>query len=146
MIWTQPLPNFTRDELADPDTGEIRLHLSFAIHLPFLRLCWGEALVLNSACRSAEHNDEVDGHPRSLHLMTNPVHPTDGCMAADIAWHEWTDERKRVFARMAWVLGWSIGLHDGFAHIDRRVDIGLTQEVFTYDEWAAPFTEEEIRQ
>ena len=143
MIWTQPVPYFPRDELADPVTGEIRLDYRFAVQYPFLRHCWGEPLLSNSVCRSAEHNE--GGHPRSLHLMENPVHPTEGTMAADVAWHDWVTERKKLFARMAWVLGWSVGLNPDFCHVDRRADIGLSATVFVYDAWDGTFKPSEVR-
>ena len=146
MSWDKALPNFTRRELACPKTGIILLDMNFAVAYPYLRHQWGDALYPNSVCRSPEHNEAIDGHPRSLHLIDNPVHPTDGAMAADNQWRNWRSARKLRFAQLAWRLGWSLGLHDGFIHIDRRVDVGLPQKVFTYNEWASPFTEKEIRQ
>ena len=144
MSFHKPLPYFGHNELASPDTGMIVLDRHFAVALPYLRSKWGEALYLNSACRSPQYNTKIGGHPRSLHMTKNPVHPSGGCMAADIRWHNWSDDRKLEFARLAWDERWSIGLNDAFCHIDRRRDIGLSQGVFTYDAWSRPFEPDEV--
>lgn len=133
--WFNSLPFFRVLELACPRTGQIRLDLRFASALPFLRHSWGLPLIVNSVCRSQEHNRAVGGHPRSLHLIHNPVHPVDGTMAADVNWYNWPDQKRIDLARLAWRLGWSVGLHPAFVHVDRRNDFGLVQRVFTYDEW-----------
>jgi len=56
-------------------------------------------------------------------------------------------EEQLAFARVAWGLGWSIGLHNGFCHVDRRKDLGLAelpQSVFLYGEWAGKFNRADI--
>lgn len=145
MSWTDAIPYMTRRELACQGTGKIRLDKRFACHFLFLRVTWGEPLYPNSVCRTPDHNASVGGHPRSLHLTKNPVHPTDGTMAADIRWRNWSTERKLQFCRLAWRLGWSIGLHDGFVHIDRRKDCGLEQRSFLYGEWSGSFDTEDVQ-
>lgn len=146
MIWRFELPYFGQDELADPDTGRVRLDMRFAAAFPALRHSWGAPLYVTSVCRSQAHNESIGGHPRSLHLMDNPEHDTDGTMAADIAWSDWPDADKRRFARLAWSQGWSVGLSDAFCHVDRRVDIGLAQHVFDYGgDWSQPFDKSEVR-
>ena len=137
-MWTEPLPWFPRRELACPLTGEIRLHDTFAAALPALRMAWGP-LTPSSVCRAPAHNAAVGGHPRSLHLTENPVHPCDGAMAADLLWGDWSDTQQFEFARLAWSMGWSVGLHPEFAHVDRRRDIGLHQRVYVYKGWRGSF-------
>lgn len=142
MIWAEALPYFTRSELSCKGSGTIVMDLRFAAALPALRLEWGGPLHPTSVCRTPAHNKSVSGHPRSLHLTENPHWPTNGTMAADIAWREWTTENKLSFARLAYSMGWSIGLHDGFCHIDRRADLKLPelpQAVFLYGQWSRPF-------
>ena len=144
MAWTDPIPFFKAHELRCSCCGQIRLDIRFAVAFPALRMEWGEALYPNSVCRCPRNNERVDGHPRSLHLTDNPVHPTDGTMAADVWWRNWSAERKLRFARLSYRMDWSIGLHDGFCHVDWRVAAGLAQRVFLYGEWNGPFGPEEV--
>jgi hypothetical protein len=65
-------------------------------------------------------------------------------MAADLLWSDWESEKKLDFARLAWNMGWSVGLHRTFCHVDRRRDIGLRQAVFVYGEWADNFGANDI--
>ena len=143
MAWSGALPYFAEHELACRGSGAIRLHDTFAAALPALRLAWGP-LTPTSVCRSIAYNVEVGGHPRSLHLTDNPHHPTDGCMAADIDWSGWSEERRLAFAQLAWDAGWSLGLHCAFCHIDRRRDIDLRQTVFKYTSWGGAFGSAQI--
>jgi len=133
--WTGALPFFARWELWCPLTKEIRLDPAFAVKLPALRFEWNGPLTLNSCCRSPEHNKAVRGHPRSLHMTKNPVHDTQGCMAADVAWHDWSLDNRLAFAERAWEAGFSLGLNASFCHIDLRVHANLDQTVFTYSNW-----------
>lgn len=143
--WEGALPYFPEHELACKGTGVIKLDMRFAAALPQLRLAWGHPLVPTSVCRTPEHNQREGGHKNSLHLTENPKHWTHGTMAADLRWYDWDDDARLRFARLAWSLGWSIGLNDVFIHIDRRIDIGLRQRVFNYgSNWAGAFGEDEI--
>lgn len=150
MIWTGALPYFSERELACRGTGVIRLDLRFAAALPALRAAWGRPLDLTesgSVCRTPEHNLRVRGHPRSMHLTDNPVHPTHGTMAADIPWRGWAAADQLRFARLAYRMGWSVGLHDGFCHVDRRADLGLPnlpKAVFLYGDWSGNFGPDEV--
>lgn len=147
MTWTQALPYFSESELACKGTGIIRLDSRFAAALPALRLAWGRPLSPISVCRAPLHNEAVKGHPRSLHLTENPVHPTKGCMAADIAWQSWPEQDQLDFARLAYKLGWSVGLHDGFIHVDLRKALNLPnllQAVFLYGGRWTGFNREEV--
>lgn len=132
-----------------PGTGVIRMHPTFATELVRLREAWGRPVVPNSVCRTPAHNRAVGGHVRSLHLTENPHWPTLGCMAMDWPWRSWTKADQLAFARLAWRMGWSVGLHDGFCHIDRRADLGLRdlpQAVFLYGTWTGRFGPAEVRQ
>ena len=137
---------FSEQELACKGTGVVKLDPVFAQKLPELREAHGGPLAVNSVCRTPEHNRNVGGHPRSLHLTENPVHKTGGCCAADISWRGWSDERKLTFAKLAWSLGWSVGLHDGFCHVDRREVAGLPQAAFLYGTWTGNFKPEDVIQ
>jgi hypothetical protein len=68
-------------------------------------------------------------------------------MAADIRWRGWPVDEQIAFAKLAWKMGWSIGLHNGFCHIDRRADlgvVGLNQAIFLYGTWDGSFSREQI--
>lgn len=142
--WDKALPYFTENELRCKGTGVILLDLRFAAALPALRAAWGLPLSPTSVCRAPSHNASVGGHPRSLHLTQNPHHPTSGTMAADLAWRGWEPSAQLRLARMAYRMGWSVGLHDGFIHIDRRAEIGLQRAVFLYGEWSGNFGHDEV--
>lgn len=145
--WTEALPFFPRHELACSGTGVVLMDARFAATLPALRAAWGRPLIPNSVCRTPEHNVAVGGHPNSLHMTVNPRWPTKGCMAADLRWRGWKPEDQLALARLAWRMGWSVGLHDGFIHVDRRADLGLAElpkAVFLYGTWSEPFNREDI--
>jgi hypothetical protein len=130
-----------------PGTGVIKLDPRFAAALPELRRAWNKPLTPNSICRTPEHNAKVGGNPNSLHMTENAKWPTIGTMAADISWRGWPVEEQLAFARVAWGMGWAIGLHNGFCHVDRRADLGLPnlpQSVFLYGEWANNFNRDDI--
>lgn len=147
MHWNRELPYFAETELrCQCGCGQLRLDIHFAAALPALRLAWGGPLIPNSVSRCREHNNAIPGHPRSLHLIDNPVHETDGAAAADITWRNWPIQTKLRFARLAWSMGWSVGLHDGFCHVDRRADVGLAQSVFLYGDWSGDFGPDDVTQ
>lgn len=136
---------FGPKELACQRTGLIKLDPHFAEALPTLRRAWGKPMVLNSVCRTPAHNKAVGGHPSSLHLTENPKHPTKGAMAADVRWRGWPSKDQLAFAKLAFSMGWAVGLHDGFCHIDRRADVGLAKNVFLYGTWSWTFTPQDVR-
>lgn len=151
--WVKAIPFFGEKELrCKGDSSEnpcgcgsaIKLDIAFAVHLPVLRFEWGEPFTLNSCCRCTIHNKNSKGHESSLHLMKNPKWPTSGTMAGDVPWRHWDDDKQLRFAALAYSLGWSIGLHDGFCHIDRRINCGLKQRVFLYGEWSGQMTKDDI--
>jgi hypothetical protein len=68
-------------------------------------------------------------------------------MAIDVGWRDWSRETRIAFCKLAWVMGWSMGLHNSFVHLDRRADLGvsgLNQAVFLYGEWSGAFNREQI--
>lgn len=145
---TEPIQYFSRLELACKGSGLLVLDPFFAEALPLLRMAWGEVLNPSSVCRSPEHNKNERGNPNSLHLTKNPKWPTVGCMAADIRWAAWPKTKKFAFARLAWRLGWSVGLHAAFCHVDRRADLSLAQlpqTVFLYDSWNGDFSAKDVK-
>lgn len=145
MIWAEELPYFRRSELACKGSGIIKMDQRFASALPYLRESWGRSLVPSSVCRSPDHNVAVGGHYASWHLTDNPERPSNGCMAADIMWRMWSRDEKLQFARHAYKLGWTIGLHDGFVHVDwRNACPGWRKTVFLYGTWNG-FSPEEVR-
>jgi hypothetical protein len=148
-VWLGAIPYFPMRELECPCCGSVMLNREFAAKLPALRVEWGRPLTPNSACRCANHNRSLNGgrggHPNSLHLIKNPKHPLEGSAAIDIQWRHWSTEDKLRFARMAHRHGFSVGLHDGFCHLDLRTVAGLRQLVFLYGgAWASPFTPDEV--
>lgn len=143
-VWRGAIPYFSNEELECQGTRIIRLDERFAAALPDLRRRWGSPLYPTSVCRTPDHNRAVGGHPRSMHLTQNPERGTNGTMAADLAWREWPDDEKLRFARLAWSLGWSVGLHDGFVHVDLRTAVGMKKAVFVYGQWSHPFEQHRV--
>jgi hypothetical protein len=149
---TTAIEFFSEKELGCKGTGVVKLDPRFAVALPELRRAWGEPVIINdkqgSICRAPEHNARVGGNPNSLHMTENAKWPTLGCMAIDWPWRGWPVEKQLRFARLAWGMGWSVGLHNGFCHVDRRADLGLAelpQSVFLYGkDWANHFNRAEI--
>lgn len=140
---TTAIEFFSVAELRCKGSGRVILDPRFAEALPELRRAWGGPLSVTSVCRTPAHNKAVGGHPHSLHLTENPKHPTFGTMAADIRWREWPTPDKMKFAKLAWSLGWSVGLHDGFCHVDRRIEF-MRQACFLYGTWSGSFGPAEV--
>jgi hypothetical protein len=142
--WTSALPFFTERELGCRHCMEIKLDLDFAAMLPALRLTWDKPLALTSVCRCPIHNKSVGGHPSSLHMTENAKWKTDGCMAADIHWAKWPVAEKLKFARHAHKMGFRVGLHSTFCHIDLGRKLGLSPKPFIYNTWSGEFNPEDI--
>lgn len=130
--WFPVMPYFKASELACKGSGDVHIDPSLAIHLPYLRHVWGKPLIITSGCRSPEHNESVGGHPNSLHLTSNPKHPTDGCAAVDISRYGWSEEEVKNFTALAAEYGWNYGVANTFIHIDRGQDFGISARSWTY--------------
>jgi hypothetical protein len=106
--------------------GEI-FYIGFGQRMDELRERWGKPLVVNSVCRSREHNKEVGGNRNSLHVYDYPFWPTGGTIAADFR------ETSKEFRELAYEMGFSLGLAKTFTHCDDRFAVlGLPQTTFTY--------------
>lgn len=114
--------HFTIEEMADPTTGEYRFADGFLDDLEILREAYAKPVIVNSACRSNEHNEWLllRGYPASkssFHLMDNEKYGTDTC-AVDAARPNGHDLHRLIL--LATKLDWSIGLARTFVHLDRR--------------------------
>ena len=135
------IPYFKAYELACPTTHNIKIHPMWAIAIVGFRHTLDVPLRVNSFCRSRAHNKSVGGHPRSLHLLDNPVHPTDGALAMDISVDGWNRDAVGFALNLARETDISIGhgyAYDnagmawGFLHLDGRTMIGLNRHEFFY--------------
>jgi hypothetical protein len=113
---------FSERELRCKKTGVIALAPGFADRLLELRLGVNQPMIINSACRSKQHNEsaKVKGHPRSLHVYDQPYWPTGGCCAVDVKRR--TPEQDEWLMSCAWRAGFSIGVHSAFIHLDLRTE------------------------
>ena len=142
--WQGDIPYFTKAELCCKCCGSTVLDINLAVMLPNLRQMWGKKLTLNSVCRCTKHNEAVKGHPSSMHLVKNPKWPTEGAGAADIAWRNWQTPDKLRFARLAHDLGFRVGLHNGFCHVDIGRLYGIKPTPFIYGDWSNQFAVEDV--
>lgn len=128
------LPNkyFTEEELTGGGKNSPVFHDNFLYELYALRVAFDLSMVITSGARDPEYNKSVGGHPRSLHLTDNPVHPTNGCMAVDVDITRYREDDVESLIEIAWDTRWSIGIAKTFIHLDRRVDIGLPQHKYYY--------------
>lgn len=124
------LKYFTDAELAAKDTGIVKLADEFGERLDALREAWGKPLIVNSCCRTAKHNAEIGGHPKSLHVYDKPFHRTGGTCACDFRRMEDEDD----FKKLAFSMGFSIGNESSCVHVDDRTRVlGLPQAQFSYE-------------
>jgi hypothetical protein len=122
---------FSQEELQCPATHIVKLAEGFGECLMALRFSWGLPMIVNSCCRSEDHNDSIGGHDRSLHVYDHPFHPTGGTCAIDLRIINGT-QRGNLIA-LAWGSGWSVGVAQTFVHLDRRTDnAGLAQKLYPY--------------
>lgn len=121
---------FSKDELKCKGTGELKLSPGFLGELVWLREVFDRPMVVTSCCRSPEHNKNVGGHPRSLHLTESDYWPAKGTLAIDIATPN--EGYRWDLIPLARQLGWSVGHGKGFIHLDKRTHIGLTRAEFDY--------------
>ena len=125
---------FRANELGCQCCGKIRLARGFAEELVVLRSTYGNPMVITSACRCDKHNLDVGGHPNSAHLcskMTKHTESVDyGACGVDVA----NPTDKLISTAMA--LGWSVGIAQNFAHLDRIADYSQSktyQRLFYYE-------------
>jgi len=118
---------FTENELKCKGSGGFKLAHGFAEAIDNLRAAWNKPLVVNSCCRSAQYNKKVGGHQKSLHVYDKPARDTGGTCAIDFR------EHSEEFRRLAWDMGFSLGLGNNFTHCDTRKEVlGMPQVKFHY--------------
>ena len=125
------IPFFKLSELGAID--ERQFHPEFLNELVILRKNIGRSFIVTSCARSAEYNKKIGGVEKSLHIYDKPKRKGQkGCMAIDIRILD-VDFKVSVI-KSALLLGWSVGINDKkrFIHLDRRVDIGEQQTIFSY--------------
>lgn len=141
---TKPFSKFTQEELQCKGTGVILLDPRFVERLTtFREEVYKKPILPASVCRTPEHNANLKpnpGHPNSLHLTVNPKHNTLGTAAIDCKWRYMGTEEKLEFAALAYKHGFSIGLHNGFCHLDLRTVAELKQCCFLYGSWGGYFS------
>lgn len=142
---TKPFSKFSQQELQCKGTGVILLDPRFVDKLTTFREdVYKKPIHPSSVCRTPEHNDKVGGHPSSLHLTKNPKHNTLGTAAIDCKWRHISTEEQLAFAALAYKHGFSVGLHNGFCHLDLRTVAGLAQHVFIYGTWDNAFSAQDV--
>lgn len=117
---------FSEDELRCKGTGKLILAEGFPEALLALRIAWGRPMIPNSVCRALSHNRKIGSMDTSYHVCDTGR----GCCAVDF---HMTDAKLRgELVALAWAMGWSVGINATFVHLDRRVDHGAEQLMFTY--------------
>ena len=110
--------HFELSELWSPDNGEILIDDLFFEHMALLeelRAAAGVPMRVNSGHRSVDHNAEVGGAIKSMHLR----------FATDLAPLGNTDVALTDLFNLAEALGFEgIGQYNSFLHLDRRDLIG----------------------
>lgn len=120
---------FTHAELADKGAYEGQGIIPHAVldDLRELRLAVGHAMNPTNANRCRRRNAQIGGALNSFHIWDIPHVGVPGCVALDVAWHDWDDAKRIRFLETAWRMGWSLGLGRTFIHIDRRHRYGHGQ-------------------
>lgn len=119
---------FTEDELRCKGSGKIQLSKHFPDQLLALRIAYGNPMIITSGCRSMKHNENIGGAKNSFHILDHP--DRDGTAAVDVKATDGVTRKELI--QLALNMGWSVGIADTFIHLDRRVDFGYDQIVFTY--------------
>lgn len=122
---------FTDEELASNDNGVVLLDIFFAKALLLYREALDLPLIVNSCCRSINHNTAVGGASSSYHLYEGVPDGRSGTMAIDLSCNNSSIRARMVSTALN--LGWSVGVYKTFIHIDRRVDLGKPQILFYGD-------------
>jgi hypothetical protein len=109
----------------------VKLNPIFDSKLLQLRVNVNEPMKVNSCSRCDTHNKVVKGAKRSFHLYDDTGFKTNGTCAIDIPRGDTNFNIKLLLE--AWELGFSIGVHPSFFHLDVRSDVSdKPQIVFSY--------------
>lgn len=104
-----PWRHFAPHEMADPQTGEIKVAVALMDQLDALRAAIGKPLHITSGYRSPEHNRAVEGKKGSKHLLGQ---------AADISMVGHDPKQFYETAQDAGFLGFGFYPTQRFMHID----------------------------
>ncbi len=113
--------------------GNSNVDLDFAHNLLALRVKFGLPMNPTSFCRCIIHNShQSESAQRSFHISDYPQWPgLKGCCAVDIRCPD--EEYKLKLAALAWSMGFRIGYHPVFLHLDGGAQHGLKpQTIFKY--------------
>lgn len=119
---------FTDEELACKGSGIVKLDPLFAGKLLFYRETLGFPLIVNSCCRSWEHNQNVGGAMASYHLFEGVEDGREGTLAIDLKVPN--DKKRAIMIETALAQNWSVGVYKSFIHIDMRTVLGKPQACF----------------
>ena len=120
---------FTKKELqCKCGCNSLILAEGFPEKLRQLRELFSRPMIVNSCCRCPSHNAVVGGADMSYHLTNNSI--SKGTCAIDILRRGYDYDSSLI--QWALSLGWSVGLHRSFIHIDRRIDYGVPAVIYHY--------------
>ena len=108
--WKTIAPNFRPKELASKGDGSIIIDKTSLALLQKLRDIYKKPLIINSAYRDPEHNDNIGGSKNSQHLKGKAfdIHIKDQSMG-------------RELEKIAEIIGFTaIGRYKTFIHVDNR--------------------------
>ena len=112
--------HFRASELGCKCCGKIRMARGFAEQLVVLRDTFGLPMIMRSGCRCKKHNTDEGGHQNSAHLCDISTKHTSrmdwGMCGVDVG----NPSDKLISTAIA--LGWSVGIAQTFAHLDRIAD------------------------
>lgn len=104
--------HFVRKEFACPDQcGFDAVDVELLAVLEDIRFAFDKPLIINSACRCAQHNAKIGGSPKSQHLLGK---------AADIRVEGFTPEKVYNYLLKIYPNKFGLGLYDTWVHVDVR--------------------------
>lgn len=127
---------FSNTELGCKHCGLIALDPTFAHMLVALRIVFNKPMNPTSICRCPVHNKAVGGASQSLHLTTPAFPQVKGTAAIDVNYSGQPNptQYRNDLARLAWRMGFRIGYHKTFLHLDSAAHLGaLPKSIFSYD-------------
>lgn len=104
--------NFTQEEFECPCCAQLVYEQGLIDKLQRLRDIMQRPFVVNSGYRCHVHNDAIGGSPRSQHMLGR------ACDISTNGWGAWTLYQ---FVGFATRISLSVGVYDGFVHVDNRV-------------------------